>query len=720
MPLALVRRLSPDATGQLPPGRAVRTVTLSQSPAEDGTARDAGRRALLGQDTFRGVRTVSAPPLTDSVAGTEAAPPARRTVFTGPPVALPGAGTGLGADYFVSHGTPRSVTLGTDDAARPSVKVSGVQLGEALKSWGVDDDEDRPLVLFSCETGQQPAIAGLPVAQHVANRTGRPVYAPTSEVGTARGQDGEVRAVLTEGPDGPGRWRLFTPEPGGADLDRVARDAGLHAGPGPADEFARARTLQQIRTLRDALGPDAEQRPGNRELLAGLAYVDGLRWLGADSAARYADGRMTPDLLRRMATDWLTATGATSGGQGAGPTAEQYTAFLRAAAGLRAGAGPGTTLGDLLPPPPPGLLPTTPVSREEVRGLSYAQSAQVSWSLSDAPLPLADLALSPEDTAELVRRRTGPPAVPGRPEPLAGDLAPTGGDPGPAPGSTGLIRADGLAFRRVNAPGDGNCLFRAVLDSARGRELPPAWAARNMAGLRSLVRDRVSGSELGAVADLAVPDPVFTVVDDLRIRALAGVHDADGRRRLTEEWNRVAQAVVTDGDPGRWQRILADSDYPQLAEVAPTPDAARRLGGRGLLAAAAERPGLWPSPFADLLPEALAHTLGLDLRLVRPDPQVAGALLVTELHPGGVGGTLHLAYNGSDHYDALVPAPEPAPEETPEPTGGPVPRTRTVPTPSGSGCAAWPGSPMPTGRRPPTGATRSRWRPSSNGTAPPA
>ncbi|MFD8803828.1 hypothetical protein ACFV0P_34985, partial [Streptomyces atroolivaceus] len=914
VPLSQVRRLVPDATVQPPPGRAVHTLTISQSPAEDGTARDAGRRALIGQDTFRGVRTVSTagssalPPSTNPVAGTEGAPSTTRTVFTGPPAPLPGAGTGRGADYLVNHGTPRTVTLGTEDAARPSVEVSGVQLGKLLKSWAVDGDEGRPLVLYSCKTGQQPAIAGLPVAQHVANETGRSVYAPTTEVGTARDQDGEVRAVLTEGTDGPGRWRLFTPEPSGTDLDRSARDAGLHSGPGPADVFARARTLQQVRTLRDALGPDAEQRPENAELLAGLAYVDGLRWLDADSAARYGDGRMTPDLLRRMVTDWHAVTGSTTAGPAADLTPAQYTAFLRAAAGLRADAGPGTTLGELLPAPPPELPPTTLVSREDVRGLAYAPSAEVVWSLSGAPLPLSDLALGPEDTAELARRLqdpaptdtvdkgkpTPPPLNPtdvnsytarhayGMPEkafkgfrdlardrnvvidvrptnPLApkwleagalpkpqeikaktlnevdvllgadpesvglvgyfkpvmpepgavpegeregvlsrfnerstefrelaakmaaleaenrfvvrdgvvfglgedGGRRPITGDhdvfdvstpdgtrvahpahdalieemrsrdmavmhgahmfwnpptafdkslfdkivgahqgpdgepllrfsPGneyaqvtrPAPltrtpslspatpvsqedvrgPSAEVVRADGLAFHRVAARGDGDCLFRAVLDSARSRDVPPAWASRSIAGLRGLVRDRVAGSELGTVADAAVPDPVFTVVDDLRIRALAGVDDADDQRRIADSWNRIAREVVTDGDAGRWQQILADSDFPQLAEIAPTPADARRLGGRGLLAAAAERPGLWSSPFADLLPDALAHTLDLDLRLVRPDPQVTGALLVTGLHPGGIGSPLYVAYNGSDHYDALVPAPEPAPD----------------------------------------------------------
>ncbi|MBW3708928.1 hypothetical protein DTB58_34505, partial [Streptomyces griseus] len=245
--------------------------------------------------------------------------------------------------YFAGHGTSRTVTLGTDDPAHPSVKISGVQPGEVLKSWAQDGDQDRPLVLFSCETGRQPQIAGLPVAQHVANRTGRPVYAPTTEAGTAKDRDGNVRAVLTEGPDGPGRWRLFTPEPGGAELDGLAREAGLHTGPDPADAFARARTLQQIRTLRDVLGTDAEQRPGGHESLAALAYVDGLRWVDQGTAARYGDGRMTPDLLRRMVIDRRGATGARTAGTeaapartatttqnpSADPTPEEYREFLR-------------------------------------------------------------------------------------------------------------------------------------------------------------------------------------------------------------------------------------------------------------------------------------------------------------------------------------------------------------------------------------------------------
>ncbi|MES4890661.1 hypothetical protein [Streptomyces sp. NPDC096012] len=673
VPLARLRRLVPDTAVKPVPGRAVRTLTISQSAAEDGTAHGASRRALIDQDTYRGVRTTSLGPETSTAPDPSEGRPARRTVFTGPPAPLPGSGTEHGADYFAGHGTARTVTLGTDDAAHPTVKVSGVQLGEVLKTWTGDGDQDRPLVLFSCETGRQPEVAGLPVAQHVANRTGRPVYAPTTEVGTARDRDGDVRAVLTEGPDGPGRWRLFTPEPTGADLDALARVAGLHSGPGPADAFARARTLQQIRTLRDALGPDAEQRPENHESLAGLAYVDGLRWLSPDTAARYGDGRMTPDLLQRMTVDRRRA-GAPATSPGGDPTAEEYTAFLRAAAGLRTTAGPDTTLDALLPPPPPALPATTLVSPEDVRGLAYAPAAQVTWSLSDTPLPLSELALSPEDTAELARRRPDLAPAPSRPESTAEDLTLLSKDAVPS-GRADVVHADGTAFRRLDTPGDGNCFFRALLDSARSQDVPPAWAARNVAGLRGLLRDRIAGSELAAAAAEATPDPVLAVVDDLRMTALAGVRDPRRHQAVTRRWNRIAQQVVTEGDPRRWRRILRDSGYPHLATVAPTPAAARDLGTEGLMAAAAEHPALWSSPFADLIPQAAAHTLDLDLRLVQPDRHAPGTTLVTPLHPGGRGGTLHLSYNGSDHFDALVPASAPL-TAVPDPvttTGAPHP-----------------------------------------------
>ncbi|WP_311137527.1 hypothetical protein [Streptomyces sp. I6] len=660
-------------------------------------------------------------------------------MFTGPSAPLPGAGTERGADYFAAHGTPRTVTLGSDDRAHPTVTVSGVQLGDVLRSWAREGDQDRPLVLFACRTGRQPERAGLPVAQHVANRTGRPVYAPTTDVGTAEDRDGNVRAVLVEGAEGPGRWRLFTPEPTGPELDALARDAGLHTGPEPAGAFTRARALQQIRTLREALGPDAEQRPENGELLAALAFVDDLRWHSSETAARYGDPGMTPDLLRRMVADRRgTAIDTTGADPAAAPSVEQYTAFLRDAADLRAVAGPGTTLDALLPPPPPTLPPTTLVSPDEARGLSYAESARITWSLSGDPLPLSELGLNEEDTAELIRRRSDPgvlahrdtggdtttqrarrrsdpgiaspphvdttdtttatdtepgttaesdhPHTPGprlaaeqqenhtAAPPPPSDQAEAGTEtgteagtetdtetetgteaiarPGAQPDPGILVHAHDMVFRRLNTPGDGDCLFRSLLDSARSQGLNAPWTERSVPELRRLLRDRIIAAGPDPVTGSL--DPVATVVADLRRSALAIAKDESDRRRIDDEWKGVRKAVVDRHDAEGWRNILRDSAYRDLLAVAATPSAARELTYHGLVAAAAERTSLWTSPFADDLPQALARALALDLRLVLPRSQPPIAL-------GGPGDrpSLYLAYNGIDHYDALVPQPVP-------------------------------------------------------------
>nr|WP_237331267.1 hypothetical protein [Streptomyces mexicanus] len=688
VPVEQIRRLVGDTAGAPPRGRAVRTVTVSQSPAEDGSRRSVQRRSLLGQDTHQGLRRTPAAPNGDG--GSQGT----RTVFTGPHRPLPGSGTPEGADYVVAHGTPRTVTLGTNRSDMPSVVVSGPQLGEVLRQWGVGGGGRRPIVLFACETGLPPKVAGLPVAQHVANRTGQAVYAPTTAAGTARDSRGEVRAVLLDGPDGPGEWRLFTPEPSGRKLDALARAAGLHRGRGPADAFVRAHALQQVRTLRGTLGPDAEQRGDHRELLRALAFVDGLRWRTPDPAGRYTDARMTPDLLARMVADRYGLTDGTT------PSKAQYTRFLREAAALRE-AGPEASLHTLLPPPLPELPPDTLVRPDDVRGLEYSASARITWQLSDAPLPLSELRLSPEDTATLISRR--PDLLPGGASSAAagsGTERGSGAGTGPGPdvlsdadsahsldltsGTGAPVRAEGREFRLVPSGGDGDCFFTSVLTGARGQNALPQWAAMDVAGLRRLLHDRLNGSELADALTESSPDPVRTVLDDLRS---AYVGPGPVHPDAAAAWRRFSDAVLS-GDTASWRKLVEGSPYPDLLTVAPTPEEARRLGAGGLLTAAARHSGLWASPFGDLIPVALAQATDVDLRVVGNDG-------VRSLNPAAGGGTLYVRYNGRDHYDALVPvASAPAPSPAPEPPApDTMPATRaSAPEPAPAGKESVPAS----------------------------
>ncbi|MYR57684.1 hypothetical protein GTY54_16075, partial [Streptomyces sp. SID625] len=324
--------------------------------------------------------------------------------------------------------------------------------------------------------------------------------------------------------------------------------------------------------------------------------------------------------------------------EGTAPTGAQYTRFLREAAALHK-AGPGASLGTLLPPPLPELPPDTLVSREDVSGLAYSASADITWQLSDAPLPLSELRLSPEDTATLISRRPDlPPA--GAPGPGTGPGTASSPESVPDTGSAhsldlpsgagASVRAEGHEFRVVPTDGDGDCFFTSVLTGARGQNALSQWAGLDVPGLRGLLHDRLNGSELADALTESSPDPVRTVLDDLRGTYVGPgpVHaDADA------EWRRFSEAVLS-GDTAAWRTLVENSPYPDLLTVAPTPGEARSLGAGGLLTATARHPGLWSSPFGDLIPVALARAADIDLRLVGDDR-------VIPLNSSGRGGTVH-------------------------------------------------------------------------------
>ncbi|MFG2197189.1 hypothetical protein ACGFNH_32665, partial [Streptomyces sp. NPDC048639] len=315
-------------TRPVEPGTAIRTLDERTVPDEElhtqtltkgeGTARtNVGQASFTDGDWAQ--RASRYPAVT---AGTTYADHRRtRDVLVGAAKDLPWQGRAV--SFFAAHGTPTQVTLTLEDGT--TVTVSGRELARYLQRHVDLGPKDRPIVLYSCSTGASPAHGGLPVAQHIANVTGRPVYAPTTDTGTAVDHTGRVRPILypqseTDDAITPGRWQTFTPEPTGDTLTELARTARLHHGPGPLDPWTANRTLQLIRTLRDTLGTGADTDP---DLLQGLAALDALRWNGTPHP--YADGRMTANLLTRMTRDLLDLHAAP------GPSPVHFMAVLSAA-----------------------------------------------------------------------------------------------------------------------------------------------------------------------------------------------------------------------------------------------------------------------------------------------------------------------------------------------------------------------------------------------------
>ncbi|NNN35643.1 hypothetical protein HLK59_35825 [Streptomyces sp. S3(2020)] len=265
--------------------------------------------------------------------------------------------------------TPPEVTYVTHE----KVSVSGPELGRYLIRWGGLGPDGRPLVLYSCHTGARPAHGGLPVAQHVANTTGRPVFAPRTKAGTALDSTGRVRPTLdVESDDGElvaGEWLLFLPEPSGGALTKLAVHAGLHAGEAAPDPWTANRTLQFVRTLRGTTGIDTGTDP---ELLRGLGALEALRWNRRTDA--YTVGRMTPDLFTRITRDNFRLPDTVT------PTPDQYRAVLTAARTAAPDTAPDALTVQpvpapvgLQPPPGAGTVPARDPLWESGKGKGKAK-----------------------------------------------------------------------------------------------------------------------------------------------------------------------------------------------------------------------------------------------------------------------------------------------------------------------------------------------------------
>ena len=196
---------------------------------------------------------------------------------------------------YASHGLPgrmelplrngRTVWLDKRDAA---AYIAGLREVRELPPghrvhlevcWSESDGDPRQeQPPYSSAPHVDDPLEDVPLDQYVANLSLRETEGATRQTGL-----NDTERVALGAADGErGRRVRRRPEPLDYDLDRLARDAGLHDGPGAVSPETRATTLRLVRALRRVFGNEIEDHrgvPGGRyeRVLKGIAALERMR-----------------------------------------------------------------------------------------------------------------------------------------------------------------------------------------------------------------------------------------------------------------------------------------------------------------------------------------------------------------------------------------------------------------------------------------------------------
>jgi hypothetical protein len=182
-------------------------------------------------------------------------------------------------------------------------------------------------------------------------------------------------------------------------------------------------------------------------------------------------------------------------------------------------------------------------------------------------------------------------------------------------------------------------------------------------GDRELLRDLPTG-----VARTLLPDDPSALppVDrDFEQRQIALAHAETLRAEVLD----VLRAGP--GDPAAdalWQRVRAELPH-RVREAGLPHDRTEflALSPNDLVVRALSSADLWQSPFYDEVPLLMARALGIDLVVVQPGAR--GGHSALPLDADATGPTVHVHYNGINHYESLEPDGTPAPAAPVSPQG---------------------------------------------------
>ncbi|MEV6994318.1 lonely Cys domain-containing protein [Streptomyces sp. NPDC093228] len=202
----------------------------------------------------------------------------------------------------------------------------------------------RPIALSACWAATAKPMRPWPadplaepaVGQHVANKTGRTVFAPNG-----RHWYNEIRNGIGAWDDRTkAAWREFRPEPSAQRLGRQAAAMGLSR---PEEQQTRRTALRLVRALREFFGPFADDDAG---LLRGMGALEAMRH--ADPVLRQV-GHFTLDMLDRVVRSHLGMV--LQPGVEPSPLTEQDRRHVLEAAERRVQETPAATLSDFAPLP---------------------------------------------------------------------------------------------------------------------------------------------------------------------------------------------------------------------------------------------------------------------------------------------------------------------------------------------------------------------------------
>ncbi|WP_234314857.1 lonely Cys domain-containing protein [Streptomyces sp. NRRL F-5135] len=256
---------------------------------------------------------------------------------------------------FAAHGEPgrmhlplrdgRTVTLGKEDAARyiaglPEVRELPPGHRMNLEVCWSDSDGDplRDQPEYAPAPHVDDPLGDVPLDQLVFNYSRREGEGSTRHTGLT-----DTERVVVGAANGElGRRVRRRPEPLDHELDQLARDAGLHRGPGAVSPETRETMLRLVRGLRSAFGLEVEDDRG----VPGGRYERVLKGIGALERMRANDtaiGHLTPFRLDMFDFFVQAHTGRT-------PDLAGYLSLLDFAA-ARAAADPGAKLTKAVPAP---------------------------------------------------------------------------------------------------------------------------------------------------------------------------------------------------------------------------------------------------------------------------------------------------------------------------------------------------------------------------------